>query len=215
MKRLDPAAIIAAASLALIMPLVGCGLKSEESSIAAAKALIGKHDLKGATIQLKSTLSDHPASGETRYLLGTTLLAMGDLVAAELELRKAQELQLAPAQWAPALAKTLLLRFKIKQIIEEFGALRLPEATAQADLNVSLAAALAVDGQGQRATALIESTLQTLPEHAPTLMLKAKLLARPGTLPDSIALVDAVVKRDPANAEAWQLLGDLTSASRR
>ena len=209
MQKLDPAAIIAAASLALIMSLVGCSLKSEESSIAAAKALIGKHDLKGATIQLKSTLSDHPASGETRYLLGTTLLAMGDLVSAELELRKAQELQFAPAQWAPALAKTLLLRAKFKQIIEEFGAVKLPAADAQADLNASVAAALAVDGQGQRATALIESTLQALPEHAPTLLLKARLLARPGTLPDAIALVSAMVKRDPANVEAWQLLGDL------
>jgi len=209
MKRLYPAATIAAASLALLMSLAGCGLASEQSSIATAKALIGKHDLTAATIQLKSTLSDHPTSAEARYLLGATLLDMGDLVAAELELRKAKELQFEPAQWAPALAKTLLLRYKFKQVIEEFGTVKLPAADAQANLNVSVAAALAVDGQVERATALIGSTLQALPEHAPTLMLKARLLARPGTLTDAVALLNAVVSRDPANAEAWQLLGDL------
>lgn len=208
MNRFDRLALIAT-SLMLATMQSGCGPASEQQSIDEAKVLIEKRDLKAAAIQLKGALNDHPASAEARLLLGKTLLGSGDPVAAELELRKAKELNYPPEQWAPPLASALLLRYQFKQIIEELGSLQLPGAPAQSDLNASVAAALAADGQRERASALIESTLKATPQHAPTLMFKARLLARPGSLDNAVALVDSVLAREPANIEAWQLLGDL------
>ena len=209
MNRFDRLVLIATMTFASALPLTGCGQASEQQSIIEAKASIEKRDLKSAMIRLKSTLNDHPNSAEARFLLGKTLLAAGDPAAAELELRKAKELNYPAEQWAPPLAKALLLRYQFKPLIEEVGTLKLPNAAAQADLNASLAAALVVDGQRERGSALIESTLQATPQHSPTLMLKARLLARPGTLDDAITLVESVLARDAANFEAWQLMGDL------
>jgi putative PEP-CTERM system TPR-repeat lipoprotein len=209
MDRFERLALVAAIAAACALPLAGCGSASEQQSIAAAKASIEKRDLKSAMIRLKATLNDHPGSAEARFLLGKTLLEAGDPVAAELELRKAKELSYPAEQWAPLLAKALLLRYQFKPLIEELGTLQLPNAAAQADLNASLAAAMAVDGQRERASALVESTLLAAPQHAPTLMLKARMLARPGSLEAAINLIDSVLAREPANFEAWQLLGDL------
>lgn len=208
MKMIDRVAL-GMASITLIAMLGGCGQQSEPELIASAKASLAKRDLRTAAIQLKSALGANPASPEARYLLGATLLEAGDVVTAEVELRKAKDLRYPVAQWAPALARALLRRLQIKQVLQEFGTLELPEAAAQADLNASVAAALAVDGQGERASALIEKTLSNSPEHAATLMLKARLLARPGTLAEAIALLDGVIARDTGNVDALQLLGDL------
>lgn len=209
MKRNERAVVLVAGLITWATLLPGCGPASEQQSIAAAKASIAKRELKAAAIELKSTLNDHPGSAEARFLLGKTLLEAGDPVAAEVELRKAKELNYPVEQWAPLLAKALLLRYQVKPLIDELGALQLTNAAAQADLNASLAAAMAADGQRERASALIESTLQATPQHAPSLMLKARLLARPGSLDDAITLVDTVLAREPANVDAWQLLGDL------
>ena len=209
MKRNERAVALVAALITLATLQTGCGPASEQRSIAEAKASIEKRDLKSAVIRLKDTLHEHPGSAEARFLLGKTLLEAGDPVAAEMELRKAKELNYPAEQWAPLLAKALLLRYQFKPLIAEVGTLQLANAAAQADLKASLAAAMAADGQRERASALIESTLQATPQHAPSLMLKARMLARPGSLDEAISLVDTVLAREPANSDAWQLLGDL------
>ena len=208
MGRFDRAAVMAA-WLALATLQSGCGQQSEPQLIASAKASLETHDLKSAIIQLKSALNDNPSSAEARYLLGMALLDAGMLANAEVELRKAKELQHPPAQWAPALARNLLLGRQFKKVVEEFGTLELPNQAAQADLSASVAAALVVEGQRERANALIDSTLRAVPDHSATLMLKARLLARPGTLDEAIVLLNGVLARNPKNLEAWQLLGDL------
>lgn len=208
MNSIDRAALIAAL-IALASVQYGCNQVSEPQLIALAKASISKHDLKSAVIHIKGALNANPSSAEARYLLGAVLLEAGDLVTSEVELRKAKDLSYPAAQWAPALARNLLQSGQFKKLIEELAGLELPNAADQADLSASVAAALVVDGQRARASALIENTLRALPEHSPTLMLKARLLARPGTLDEAIALLTAILARDPKNVDAWQLLGDL------
>lgn len=197
------------ASITLIALLGGCGEPTEQQLIASAKASLTKHELRTAAIQLKSALATNPSSPEARFLLGTTLLEAGDLVTAEVELRKAKDLHYPPAQWAPALARAMLRQLQIKQVLQEFSAMALPDAASQADLSASVAAALAVDGQSEPARALVDKTLSTSPQHAATLMLKARLLARPGTLDQAVALLEDVITRDAGNVDALQLLGDL------
>lgn len=208
MSRIDRAIVVAALSLAVAMALSGCGRATEASSLASARTAIAKRDLGTAVIQLKNVLDGNPSSAEARYLLGSTLLDQGNLVAAEVELRKAKDLQYTATQWSPALARTMLLRQQFKQVVEEFGAVKLADSTAQADLDAAVASALAMLGQPDRATARIDATLQSIPDHAPSLLLKARLLARPGSLDQALAILDKVVQRNPDNAEAWQLLGD-------
>ena len=80
MKWIDRAAIFAATAVAISTLVAGCGQASEQSSLSAAKASIAKRDLKSATVQLKAALGNNPSSAEARYLLGASLLDMGDLL---------------------------------------------------------------------------------------------------------------------------------------
>ena len=214
MKKLHKVALVAM-SMAIGALQWGCSQDSEVQLIASAKASLERQDPKTATIQIKNALEKNASSGEARYLLGKVLLEGGNSTAAELELRKAKDLKHPVAEWAPLLARAMLLRHQFKRLVDEFGALELSDPAAQANLNASVAAALAGEGRLEDAKALVESTLVRNPDHTPTLMLKARLLARPGSLDEAIALVDAVLGRDARVAEAWQLRGDLQMFGKR
>ena len=69
------------------LALVGCADDSPEKRIAAAKEYLQKKDSKAAVIEIKNALQHNPELGEARYLLGSTLLAEGNVAAAEVELR--------------------------------------------------------------------------------------------------------------------------------
>ena len=71
------------------LTLAGCTDESPEKRIAAAKEYLQKNDTKSAVIEIKNALQKNPELGEARYLLGATLLKEGNVVAAEVELRKA------------------------------------------------------------------------------------------------------------------------------
>ncbi len=187
----------------------GCGSATEAEHIASAKAMLAKSDLKAATIELKNVLDANPSSTEGRYLMGKVLLASGNPVAAEVELRKAKELAADVNRWAPSLGQAMLQQFQFQKLVDELGGLQLTDAAARSDLDAAVAAALAGLGQRDRANALVESVLARTPGHVPAQLLKARLLARPGGLDEAIALVDKVLEVDGGNIEGWQLLGDL------
>ena len=83
--------------------LTGCG-QSPEQMVGSAKEYLAKNDRNAAIIQLKNALQENPNLGEARLLLGRSQLQVGDVAAAEKELRKALELKVPVDQVAPALA---------------------------------------------------------------------------------------------------------------
>jgi Flp pilus assembly protein TadD len=84
---------IALAAAALLAACGGGAGDPPEKLIASAKEYIAKNDNQAAVIQLKNALQKDINSAEARFLLGKTLLAQGDAVAAAVELRKARELK--------------------------------------------------------------------------------------------------------------------------
>ena len=81
----------AAAAIIAAVLLVGCGTNTPEAKLASAKEYLAKDDPKAAVIELRSALQKNPNLGEARFLLGKTLLASGDAVGGEKELRKAKK----------------------------------------------------------------------------------------------------------------------------
>src|SRR5690606_35960875 len=88
LKKLPFAATAAAIATALL--LVACGGDKPEALLASAKEYIAKNDYKAAVIQVKNVLQKQPDLPEARFLLGSSLLASGDVAAAEIELYKAR-----------------------------------------------------------------------------------------------------------------------------
>ena len=195
--------------------LTACGQPSEAESIQSAKKAFANGDRKGAVVQVKALLQVAPESGAARLLLGRLLLESGDPAASELELRKAQTLKYPDVDVAPLLARALLGRLQYKKVLEEFSNLDLHDARAQADLNVTLAAAMALNGEQAKGMALLESTLKATPDFVPALLLKARLIAKPETLNEALALIAKAIEQEPGNYEAWQMQGDLYLLGKR
>lgn len=194
--------------LLLLMLLGGCGDRSAQQ-LDKARLLLADKQGPAAIIQIKSVLQKHPELGDARLLLGTVLLDGGEPVAAEIELRRALELQAPEAQVVPVLARAMLAMGQTTQLIAQFGALSWPDAGATAALKTLVAEAEATEGDIAAARASMALALRAMPDHEPALRLQARTSAVAGDLPAALAQVDALLKIHPDSADGWLLRGDL------
>ncbi len=201
----------AAATLAVLISscLVGCGHDSPEALIASAKASMAKKDDKAATIQIKNALQADPNSAEARFLLGSVLLDEGDLVAADVELHKAESLHYSRDLVIPKLAAVMLARSQYKQLVDDYGTTQLGIPASTADLQTSLAYSHAMLGHAEASDAALKAALAAAPDFEPALIAQARFLARAGDPDAAIALADKVLQRDPRSVEALRLQGDI------
>lgn len=101
--------------------LAGCGDQDPQRRLASAKEYLQKKDTKAAVIELKNALQANSDLGEARYLLGTAMLLEGNVVAAEVEFRKALATGFQAELVVPQLARSMLLLGQSKKLIDEFG----------------------------------------------------------------------------------------------
>jgi putative PEP-CTERM system TPR-repeat lipoprotein len=205
-RRFHPALLATAAACAL---LLGCGEKSDVELLASARTYLAQKDNKAAIIQLKTALQQNPQSPETRFLLGKALLDSGDLVAATVELRKAEELKYDPDQVMPALASALLQQGEDRRVVELYADRSLGTPAANADLKTSLATAHARLQKIELAEKALAEALAASPRHIPALLLQARLAASKRDFAAAIATLDGITTQDAAQADAWLLKGDL------
>jgi putative PEP-CTERM system TPR-repeat lipoprotein len=192
----------------LLLVLAGCG-RSVQDRLAQARQSMERKDRAAALIQVKSVLQGQPDQGEARLLLGRLLLDGGDPVAAEIELRRALELGQSEVQVLPVLARALLAANQSARLVLQFGQVNLPDALAAAQLKSAVAEAEALQGDLQAARQSLDLALREAPDFVPALLLRARVSAVDGDLPDALAQVDALLARNPGSADGWVLKGDL------
>ena len=191
------------------LALAGCTDESPEKRIAAAKEFLHKKDSKSAVIEIKNALQTNPDLGEARYLLGSTLLAEGNVVAAEVELRKALAAKHPDDVVVPDLARSMLLLGQAKKVVDEFGGTRLGKPNADASLQTTLAAAYAVQGKAEQSQAALNAALAADAKYAPALMVVARQKVAARDFDGALAVVEDVLAMEPGNTDAWKLKGDL------
>ncbi|MCC9596307.1 XrtA/PEP-CTERM system TPR-repeat protein PrsT [Rubrivivax sp. JA1055] len=206
---------LTAVAITVAALLAACGGPSEEELLATAKQSLAQNDSKSATISLKSALQKNPDLAEARLLLGTTLLAMGDAAGAVVELRKAEMLKLPEARVVPALARATLAAGDERRVVQTWGATRLGQPEADADLSTTLAMAYLRLDQTPKAEQAVEAALQAQPGYAPAKLLKARQLAARADLDGALRLTDELTGADARNAEAWLLKGQLEQYGRQ
>ncbi len=136
-------------------------------------------------------------------------MASGDPVGAEVELRKAMEAKHAPDQVVPLLAQALLATGQGKKVMTEFQKVELTTPEAKADLQTSIAMAQAAAGQLDKARQSIDAALALKPDHAATLLVKARLVLAGRDIDGALGLVESVVAKDAKNHEAVKLKADI------
>lgn len=182
-----------------------------DAMLESARKGLARHDLKTAIIQAKNLLQQKPNQAEGRFLLGAALLDSGDPVGAESELRRALQLRYPADKVQPALARAVLAQGRAKRVTDEFGGLKLGRAAAQADLQLSLMRAWALQERADDAAEALAAALASAPASAQVQLAHARALALRHAWGDAQTVLDALISIDPANPEAWKLKGDLYS----
>lgn len=204
--------ITAASALLATMILFGCGADKPESTLASAKDYMAKNDNKAAAIQLKNVLQNDPNMGEARFLLGKALLDGGDPTAAEVELRKADDLKYSADQVTPLLARTQLMLGQTRKITDELAKVRLTSPESTADLQTTVGQAYLMMNKIASAQAAYDAALAALPGYAPALIGQARIKASNRDLSGALVLLDAALEKSPTLYEAWLFKGDLLYA---
>jgi putative PEP-CTERM system TPR-repeat lipoprotein len=207
--RLVALALCAASAL-----LQGCAEEKPEAFLASAKGFLARQDAAAAVIQLKNALQRQPALAEARFLLGRALIETGDPVSAEIELRKALDLQYAETAVVPLLARSMVLQGKARRVIDDYATVELAEPAAIADLKCVLVTAYAQQGMPQKAREALIAALRASPDFAPALLMQVRAKAQEGALDEALALIERILAKTPHDYQALQLKGDLLRAGK-
>jgi putative PEP-CTERM system TPR-repeat lipoprotein len=209
MSRMKHAASLVIPAFLCGLLLAGCGEENPQRRLASAKEYLQKNDSKAAVIELKNALQANPDLGEARYLLGAAMLQTGNVVAAEVEFRKALATGFQREMVVPELARTMLLLGQSKKLVEEFGGMRLGKPGADASLRTTLAAAYAALDKPELALSALNAALAEDPDYSPALLARARTKAAARDFDGALAITEGVLAKNPGNAEAWKLKGDL------
>ena len=195
--------------LALTLLLAGCGGGSTESMLTSAKEYLAKNDNKAAVIQIKNALQKAPDSAEARFLLGSVLLKTGDVGGAEVELRRALDLKYSPDSVVPEIARAMLAQGQFKKLTDEFANTELGSAKAKAELKTHVSSAYVGLGKSELAQTALSAALAADPTHVPALVARAWQKAVAKDFDGAYGLVEDITLKNPSNAEAWRLKGDI------
>ncbi len=198
-----------ASVVSLSLALGACGGGNAESMLTSAKEYLAKSDDKAAVIQIKNALQKNPDSAEARYLLGIALLNTGDVVASELEFRKALQLKYSADDVVPKLAAAMLAQGQSKKLIDEFAKSELTSSHAKADFQTVLASAYSVVGNAEQSQAALAAALVAEPGYTPALIGQARQKATNKDFDGALAAIDAIIVKSPASVDAWKLKGDV------
>lgn len=192
----------AVAAVLLSLAVVACGDKTPPDPRQAAREAIDRGDLREATVRLKSAIQGAPQSGELRHLMGSVLLAQGDVGGAIVELRKAAELGDASEAGTADLARALVAAGRYKEVVDAYAATTLTEATAQAELRVAVAAAWLGLRAADKARAEALAALAAVPDFGPALLVQSRLAASENRLDEALALAERAAAGAPRAGDA-------------
>lgn len=195
--------------LIVLLLTTACTGESPEQQIKSAKDYLLKSETKAATIQIKNALQKNPDLGEARFLLGTILLREGNVSAAEIEFRKSLAAKYTPALVVPELARAMLMVGQAKKLVDEFGKANLEQPVANANLQTTLAIAYGALGKPDLAQAALNAALTADPGYAPAVLAGARRNAAARDFDGALRTTEGVIAKDPRNAEAWKLKGDI------
>ena len=194
---------------ALCGALAACSGNNPDAMLASAKDYLAKNDTKSAVIQLKNALEKNPDLGEARYLLGRTLLASGDVPAAEKELRRARDLKYPADQVDPALASAWTKLGRYQQVVDEMAQAKAATPAGTAELKTALGQAELGIGKPDLAKAAFAEAHAADAGYAPAYLGDAVLAARDGDYAAAMAATDKALASAPDLADALQLKADI------
>ena len=188
--------------LGLVIVLSGCGHKTPEEQIEAAKRAQQQGDHKTAIVEFKAVLQKQPGNGEARLLLAQSLYSTGELASAEMEFKKAGELGAPADKLTPLYCKVLLAMGKNQRVIDEIKPSPTLSTASQAAVQICRFYAYQLLKQpGEAARALADAETAG-PEHPDVILAKARLALSDGNTDKALQWIDEALKRDPKHLDS-------------
>ena len=180
--------------------------------ITKAEELQSKGDLRGAQIELRNAVREHPESAEAHLRLGATQMQMGDPIAGEKELKAARDLGADRWVITPQLGQSYIAQGRYKDVLAEVP----PEGPTPriAATNMMLRAMAQVslnDIDGAKTT--LAAAEKIAPGNIDVLLTGARLAMALKDLPQAMQKVDEALKQDPKHLDTLLLRGQIQAAS--
>jgi putative PEP-CTERM system TPR-repeat lipoprotein len=213
--RTSLASLLLAALLALSTPIAR-GQDRQDTSARASQFYedglrrFESKDYAGAAIQLRNSLKLNNRQLAVHVLLGRTLLANGEPVAAEVALQEALKLGANRAEVVVPLARAVAAQGRRQQLIDAplFDRASLPDAT-KAELLLEVAAAHADLGRVREALKAIDESRGLAPQSIASWLTEVPIRIKSRQFTEALAAVDQALARDPRSADAHYLKGSV------
>ncbi len=204
-RRIWPALLVVGILLA------GCGQEKPPVLIKSAKEFIAKRDYSAASVQLKSALQQQD-DGEARYLLGVVQLEMGELNAAETQLRRA----IAGGYTVDAvhleLAKAMLGLGKFKELLADLEKAKITDPKVKAEVGSIMGETYFALGQTAQAKQAFAEVLANNPQDPRARVGEARFAAAAGDIPGATRQIEEVLAKSPQQPQALAMQADLLLA---
>ena len=192
--------------------LSACGRDDPASLIGSARDYQAKGDHNAAIIQLKNVLQKQPENGEARLMLGRSALILGDAPTAEKEFRKALEYGQPQAVVVPLLVDAMVQSGGAEKVVKEFGATKLDDPAANAELQARLGEAQLATGNGKQAAGAFAAALASDAKNVRAQLGQARMKAIEGKIDEATADVEKIASANPKSPETLMLLSQLKLA---
>ncbi len=183
--------------LVLAFGLAACSPKSASDGMSKAKELLLKDDHRSAVVHLKAALQSEPALAEARFLLGSSLLFLGDVPGARIELQRAGELGYTRDLVLPRLGTAMVLTGDAARFIAEADGVNLSTKEAQAELLAVVATAYGIRGKQQESEASASEALRLDARNATAQLVMTRLKLDAGKSEEARASLDSLLKLRP------------------
>jgi cellulose synthase operon protein C len=192
--------------------LSGCSPKPAGDELAKAKAMVAQSDHRAAVVHLKGALQVDPSLAEARYLLGKSLLFLGDVPGARIELQRAKELGYSLDALLPSLGVTMIMMGDAARFITDADGVTLSSKESQAELLGVVGTAYGVRGKPQESQASAAEALRLDPRNATAMLVLARLKLDAGQVAEARTDLDALLQLHPHSVPALLLRAEVLSS---
>jgi len=199
-----------ALTICVVFSLTACSpKKTAEEYIQSAKTHVANGKNSAAILELKNAVLIDLTNSESRFLLGKLYLELGDIAAAEKELRRSLELNGSKELILPKLFKTLNLQDKNEEVLALADQVEPIPENVLAEISLYKALAYIRLGDNEKAKDIIDRASETSSESVYSQLGEAYLMAESTNRGGALDLIERVLIKTPELTEALILKGQL------